>query len=180
MVGTEDGGVHLSIYDSFVIGSFPSPLSRVGHQSSIMVRHASHKSYTTHGLIMTSAVSPRAALYFGPMDLRFVSASGEYLSLVASKSTALQNLLRYVHQVQILMNAEWQATQDLPNRFLGNINEVLEENNKCSIVQAMYHSVATGHTFPAVREWLLDELAERVRVENCHYLNSINNKIAGP
>lgn len=97
------------------------------------------------------------------MDLRFVSTSSGYLSLLASKSTALQNLLRYIQQVQLLMISEWKSTQDLPSRFIGNVNDTLaEKNNRPNIVQAMYHSVATGHTIPVVKEWLVDELAERV------------------
>jgi anaphase-promoting complex subunit 4 len=97
------------------------------------------------------------------MDLRFVSASSKYLSLLASRSTALQNLLRYIHQVQVQMVNEWKATQDLPGKFLRNINETLREKGNRDLIQALYHSVATGHTFPAVREWLVDELSERVR-----------------
>lgn len=164
VVGTTDGRVHLTIYDSFVIGSFPI-LSSTSDSSKLnmeMVLHASHKHYSTHAVVVASPSSPSKELFFVPMDLRFVSGSNEYLSLLASKSTALQNILRYVNQVQILMAAEWQATQDLPERFLRNINETLQEKQGCDIVQALYHSVATGHTFPAVREWLVDELSERV------------------
>jgi len=61
------------------------------------------------------------------------------------------------------MIVEWKATRDLPSRFIRNINETLGEKNNRDIVQALYHSVATGHTFPEVREWLVDELSERVR-----------------
>lgn len=167
VAGTRDGRVHLSIYDSFVVGSFtlPSTTSGTGDSKSQMILHASHKRYSTHALIVSSVSSSTPELSFVPMDLRFVSGSSEYLPLLASRSTALQNLLRYIQQVQVLMSAEWQATQELPNRFLRNINETLEETQACNIVQAMYHSVATGHTFPAVREWLVDELAERVCTE---------------
>lgn len=91
-----------------------------------------------------------------------MSSSNGYLSLLASKSTTLQNLLRYVNSVQGLMVTEWKASRDLPGRFLANIDETLIEKCQMNIVDAMYHSVATGHTFPEVREWLVDELAERV------------------
>jgi len=160
VVGTKEGDIHLSIYDSFVIGSFTSPIIIGGH-SSQLVLHASHQKCSTHSLIMKTSVSENS-LHFVPMDLRFVSASSHYLSLLASRSTALQNLLRYIHQVQILMLNEWKATQELPAKFLRNINETLGEKGSRNIVQALYHSVATGHTFPAVREWLVDELTERV------------------
>lgn len=159
MVGTKEGNIHLSIYDTFLIGSFSSPLV-TNTLRSHLVLHASHEQYSTHALLMKSTTSE--TLSFVPMDLRFISASSEYLSLLASRSTALHNLLRYIHQVQLLMISEWKTTQDLPSRFLGNINETLAEKDTRDIVQALYHSVATGHTFPAVREWLVDELAERV------------------
>jgi anaphase-promoting complex subunit 4 len=77
------------------------------------------------------------SLYFVPMDLRFVSASSKYLSLLASRSTALQNLLRYIHQVQVQMANEWKATQDLPGKFLRNINETLGEKGNRDLVQAL-------------------------------------------
>jgi len=161
VVGTNEGQVHLSIYDSFVVGSFTSPT--IGSEGpSHLVLHSSHEQCSTHSLLMKSPGS--ASLYFVPMDLRFISASSDYLSLLASRSTNLQNLLRYIHQVQMLMVSEWKSTQELPGRFLRNINEELGKFNNGSrdIVQALYHSVATGHTFPAVKEWLVDELAERV------------------
>ncbi|KAG9244129.1 anaphase-promoting complex, cyclosome, subunit 4-domain-containing protein [Calycina marina] len=159
VVGTREGGIHLSIYDSFVIGSFKSPVM-IGDQPSYLIHHASHPEASTHTLLM-KATGPASALYFVPMDLRFVSSSSGYLSLLASRSTTLQNLLRYIRQVQVLMLEEWKTTQDLPSKFLRNINETLEEDGNRNIVQALYHSVATGHTFPAVKEWLVDELAER-------------------
>lgn len=161
VVGTKEGHIHLTIYDSFVVGSFQSPLSVEG-QNFHLVLHASNEQYSTHGLLMKAPGSGRS-LYFIPMDLRFISASSAYLSLLASRSTALQNLLRYINQVQNLMTSEWKATQELPGKFLRNINESLGDKGNRDIVQALYHSVATGHTFPEVREWLVDELAERVK-----------------
>jgi anaphase-promoting complex subunit 4 len=165
VVGTKEGHIHLTIYDSFVIGSFESPLLVEGERP-YLVLHASNEQYSTHGLLMKSP-GPIGALYIVPMDLRFISASSQYLSLLASRSTALQNLLRYINQVQGLMASEWKATQELPGRFLRNINETLGGKGNRDIVQALYHSVAIGDTFPEVREWLVDELAERVRPVRC-------------
>ncbi|KAH8589995.1 anaphase-promoting complex, cyclosome, subunit 4-domain-containing protein [Bisporella sp. PMI_857] len=158
IVGTREGSLHLSIYDSFVIGSF-SPVI-IGSHSSYLVLHASNQHCSTHALLMRSPNSD-GSLCFVPMDLRFVSASSDYLSLLASRSTTLQNLLRYIHHVQTLLICEWKGTQDLPARFIRNINETLDEDGGKDIVQALYHAVATGHMFPVVREWLVDELAER-------------------
>ena len=161
VVGTKEGNIHLSIYDSFEIGAFVSPVVIDG-VPCYLVHHASHQDVSSHALLMKSPKSDKA-LYLVPMDLRFISASSEYLSQLASRSTALNNLLRYIHQVQVLIISEWKSTQELPSKFLRNINETLaEKEDNRDIVQALYHSVATGHTFPAVREWLIDELSERV------------------
>ncbi|KAJ5038336.1 uncharacterized protein L3040_007202 [Drepanopeziza brunnea f. sp. 'multigermtubi'] len=159
VVGTREGNIHLSIYDSFELGTFVSPINIDGAPCQL-IRHASSGQLSTHALLMEPP-SSTGSLYFVPMDLRFISVSSDYLSLFASRSTALNNLLRYIHQVQILMVGEWKATQDLPSKFLRNINETLEEKDDRNIIQALYHSVATGHTLPTVREWLVDELSER-------------------
>lgn len=169
VVGTKEGAIHLSIYDSFVIGSFPSPEVSRGVPSYVVL-HASHELYSTHALLV-KGVGSQENIYFVPMDLRFVSSSSKNLSVLASRSTALQTLLRYIHQVQILMVTEWKSTQELPNRFLRNINDTLGEQGNRNIVQALYHSVATGHTFPVVREWLVDELSERVRTFSSTWLS---------
>lgn len=161
VAGTMEGNIRLSIYNSFLVGSFKSPPAP-GDLSSHLVFHAYHESYSTHALLLRSSAAEEK-LYFAPMDLRFISASSDYLSILASRSTLLQNLTKYIQQVQILMVNEWRGTQELAARFLRNINETLAEDRNRDIVQALYHSVATGHTFPAVREWLVDELAERVR-----------------
>ncbi|RFU31034.1 hypothetical protein B7463_g5333, partial [Scytalidium lignicola] len=162
VLGTKQGSIHLSIYDSFVIGSFNSQaiVKETTASSTCLALHSSHEEFSTHSLLLKGEDSSHT-IYFVPMDLRFVSVSSKYLPLIASRSTALQNLLRYIHQVQVSMINEWKSTQDLPSRFLRNINETLGESNNRDIVQALYHSVATGHTFQPVKEWLVDELTDR-------------------
>ncbi|KAI1190193.1 anaphase-promoting complex, cyclosome, subunit 4-domain-containing protein [Nemania serpens] len=167
IVGTDDGQVHISIYDSFVIGSFHYSLpSSLGPQTGLQLyASASHLELSTHMLVFRPSTGDKTkTLYLVPIDLTFVHSSPENLSLLASKTTALQKLLRYVKQVQIHMLHEWQSTRELPNRFLNSINDTLREAatyGEMNIGQAMYHSVVTGHTFPEVKEWLVDQLAER-------------------
>ncbi|KAK7938105.1 anaphase-promoting complex component Cut20/Apc4 [Apiospora aurea] len=99
IVGTTDGHVHLSIYDSFVIGTFhfkiPGPSGDDGALK--LSAHASHPDLSTHSLVFHINETLKEAGNYGDMD----------------------------------------------------------------IGQAMYHSVVTGHTFPEVKEWLVDQLAER-------------------
>ena len=169
IVGSNGGYLHLSIYDSFVIGSFqfkiPGPS---GNDTALKLSaHASHPDLSTHSLVFQSAADDGSnILYVVPWDLTFIYSSPENLSLLAFKTTTLQKLLRYVKQVQLRMLYEWQATRELPSKFLNSINETLKDAEiygKMDVGQAMYHSVVTGHTFPEVKEWLVDQLAERVR-----------------
>ncbi|OBT53580.1 hypothetical protein VE04_05467, partial [Pseudogymnoascus sp. 24MN13] len=161
VVGISTGHIHLTIFDSFVIGTFPSPLKSSKASRHQLIRHASHPHHAVHGLLMKSTSTLVGGLYFVPMHLGFLTSERSDLSLLASRSSALQNLLRYIYQVQTLMTAEYQATQDLPSRFLGNIDETLAEHGDWTIAPALYHQVVTGHTLPEVKEWLVDELAER-------------------
>ncbi|KAI1082374.1 anaphase-promoting complex, cyclosome, subunit 4-domain-containing protein [Whalleya microplaca] len=169
IVGTNDGRIHISIYDSFVIGSFnynlPSSFGKGASTPLQLCHHACHPDLSTHMLVFKpSGADQSTIMYLVPMDLTFIHSSPENLSLLASKTTTLQKLLRYVKQVQMHMMHEWQSTRELPTRFLNSINETLHESGnygEMNIGQAMYHSVVTGHTFPEVREWLVDQLAER-------------------
>lgn len=162
VAGLDDGQIHLSIYNCFQIGIFD-----LGTVSAQLKRcrsklHASHPYSSTHALLVTSALDERPSIIFVPVDLRFISASGGYLSLLAAKSTQLQNLLRYISQVYKLVEAAWKSCQDLPTKFMRNISEVLRERYQCDFVQAAYHLVVTGNCLPPVKEWLVDELSERV------------------
>ncbi|KAI1654284.1 anaphase-promoting complex, cyclosome, subunit 4-domain-containing protein [Daldinia decipiens] len=167
IVGTDDGQIHVSIYNSFVIGTFkyalPQPLGK--NVALQLCHHASHPDSSTHMLMFKpSEEAKTTTTYLVPIDLTFVHSSPENLSLLASKTTTLQKLLRYVKQVQIHMIHEWQSTRELPTRFLNSINKTLRESRKygeMGIVQALYHTVVTGHTFPEVWDWLVDQLAER-------------------
>ncbi|KAI0395355.1 anaphase-promoting complex, cyclosome, subunit 4-domain-containing protein [Xylariaceae sp. FL0594] len=167
IVGTSDGHIHVSIYDTFVIGSFHYALPpSFGKQRELQLcDSASHPELSTHMLVFRPSSEEKSkTLYIVPMDLTFIHSSPENLSLLASKTTTLQKLLRYVKQVQSHMIHEWQATRELPRRFLASINETLREAGSYGDMQigdALYHSVVTGHTFPEVREWLTDQLAER-------------------
>ena len=161
VVGTDAGDVHLSIYDSLTIDTFhyPSPTSRGPLR---LVQHASHRDVSTHALLFRP--SEPNVIEIVPMDLSFVVSSPINLSLLASKLTTLQKLLRYVRQCFLHMQVEYKNTRELPSRFLASVQEDLEksESGPRDIVSALYHTLVTGHTHEVVREWLVDSLAERV------------------
>ncbi|KAL9132465.1 MAG: hypothetical protein Q9175_006363 [Cornicularia normoerica] len=161
VVGFEDGTVHLSIYDFFEIGIFNLLQASRGFQDSRPILHCSHPYSTTHSMLVSTPVGDQEELHIVPLDLRLLSNAGRYLSLLASKSTQLHNLLRYIHQAQRQMYNDFKASQDLPSRFIANIEESLQEQAGCNWMQAAYHLVVTGNCHPEVKEWLVDQLGER-------------------
>ncbi len=162
-MGFEDGTVHLSIYDSFEIGNFDLQQAPRGVHGCKPLLHSSHPYSTTHSLLVSSQVGVEQELHVVPLDLRLISNAGRYLSLLAAKSTQLHNVLRYINQVQRQMYSDFKASQDLPRRFIGNVEEALMEQSDCTWMQAAYHLVVTGNCHPEVKEWLVDQLGERVR-----------------
>ena len=44
-----------------------------------------------------------------------------------------------------------------------NIEETLSEKDEGTFAAAAYHLAATGDCYASVREWLIDELGDRVR-----------------
>ena len=115
-------------------------------------------------MLVSTPVGDEEELHIIPLDLRLLSNAGRYLSLLASKSTQLHNVLRYIHQVQRQMYNDFKASQDLPKKFIANIEESLKEQEDCNWVQAAYHLLVTGNCSPEVKEWLVDQLGERVRI----------------
>ncbi|CAI7669413.1 unnamed protein product [Penicillium viridicatum] len=161
-VGFDDGTVHLRIFDCFEIGSFAVGSSPGISDSCRILRHASHPLSSTHALLASPVKGDtRGPLELVTMDLRFITKSGRYLSLLASKTTQLQNLLRYIGQVQRQIELEWKNAQELPARFLRSVNEDLQEKCQCDFITAIYHLVVTGHCFEPMKEFLTDIVGER-------------------
>ncbi|KAK5989342.1 Anaphase-promoting complex subunit 4-like protein [Cladobotryum mycophilum] len=162
IVGTSDGKLQLSIYDSFVIGSFPCP-ALDSKTTPHMIHHASHPTVSTHALVFAEKRVEPEELHLVPMDLPFLSYSPINLSLLSSKITTLQTLLRYLKQTSLHMAVEWKNAKELPTRFIKAVQVDLEEmeSGPRGIVPALYHTVLTGHAYPPLREWLVDSVAER-------------------
>lgn len=180
LVGTSDAKLHLGIHDSFMIGSFCC--SSLGQSSHLqLVKHASHAQVSTHSLLLANTLSRPQTMFLTPMDLSFISSSPLNLSLLASKLTTLQNLLRYLKQAQLHMLVEWKNTRELPARFLRSVEGDLENltYGPRNIVQALYHTVVTGHAHEPLREWLVDSLSERVRIDIQVHRQILLNSLLG-
>lgn len=162
-IGFDDGSVHLRIFDCFEIGSFPVGTSTPQMKSCHILRHACHPLSSTHALVVSTTTRDSSSpLSIVTLDLRFITKSGRYLSLLASKTTQLQNLLRYIGQVQRQIEMEWKNAQELPARFLRSVNQDLQDQCQCDFVTAIYHLVVTGHCFEPMKEFLVDIVGDRV------------------
>jgi anaphase-promoting complex subunit 4 len=121
---------------------------------------------STHTLVIQStSLAPEQGrtLHILALDLNFIPATAPYyLPTLASKSTKLQNLLRYLAQIQTQLAFEEKSAFDLPSKYLRNINESLSEHaNGTDFVTAAHHLIVTGECIPQLREWLVDEVGER-------------------
>ena len=167
LAGFEDGTVHLRIFDCFEIGSVSLISSLPSKMEACkLLHHAFHPMTSTHVLAVQtipSATYNSPALHIIALDLNFISATAPYyLPTLASKSTQLQNLLRYLAQTQTQLAFEVKSAFELPSKYLRNINESLAEHaNGADFVTAAYHLIVTGECIPQLREWLVDEVGER-------------------
>lgn len=158
IVGFEDGTIHLSIYDFFEIGSFRLKAAAPITRNPRPIMHCSHPLITTHAILTSVGEN----LELVPIDLRLISVAGRYLSSLASKANQLHNILRYLRQVQKQLYGDFKASQELPKRFIRNIEDDLKAKSDLTWEQAAYHLVVTGDCGPEVKEWLGDQLGERV------------------
>ncbi|EFE43746.1 hypothetical protein TRV_01494 [Trichophyton verrucosum HKI 0517] len=164
LAGLDDGSIHMRIFESFEIGSIDVSSSLDGSDSDTgegggykTLLHASHPMSTTHALLFQS----EAGMKLLNLDLRFITKAGRYLPLLASKVTQLQNLLRYIKQVQAQMHLEWKNARELPIRYLRNINEELKEQCHCDFVTATYHLIVTGDCYAPLKEFLATTISDR-------------------
>ena len=157
VIGYDDGVVHLSIYHFFDIGTFNigDPLDEIKPRA---IAHSSHPFSTTH-LLLTSTAE---RLEVVPFDMKLLYDGGKHLSSLASKCTQFQHILRYLKEVEVQLYGDFIASQVLPRKFIGVVDEELREHHDLKWEQAVYHLVATGACLPELKEWLVEQVGERV------------------
>ena len=175
----EDGSVHLSIYDLFEIGKFSLRQSLDLADNCRAIMHCFHRNCTTHTLVVHSSHGNRQSLSLLAFDMRLLSQAGSYLSSLASTSSQMRNLLRYIHQVQVQILGDFKAAFELPGRFMANVEETLHETGDWTWSQAAYHLIVTGHCPEAIKEWLVDQLGERVLETKSNLRGFTINIVAG-
>jgi anaphase-promoting complex subunit 4 len=167
---TRGGSVHPSIYDSLETVDVRLP-DAWGVKKSRVRKQASHPYCCSHGLLTEVQIQGTSKLAFVPLTLGFIPSAGIYLHLIASKTSQLQNLLLYLQQCLQRVRTFWRHSRDLPERFMRNIEEPLEEKDQGGLVENLYHLACTGNCPELVRDWLVDELQEAVRLSCLIYVH---------
>ena len=166
----ENRAISVMIYDSLEIGRVTIPDE--WEMGDCRIQHcASHPYATSHSLLIEYSeqkppskadVATRKRIALATLNIRFIQSAGMYLPIIVSKTTQLQNLLKYVQQTVKSMLAFWQQAKDLPSRFIRNVSESLVEKSEPNLIQSLYHLAMTGDCPSTIKDWLVDELSESV------------------
>ncbi|KAF2461753.1 anaphase-promoting complex, cyclosome, subunit 4-domain-containing protein [Lineolata rhizophorae] len=155
----DDGTVGVNIYDTLFIGNFKLPGSW-NLKKSIPLSVTSHPFSCTQSILMQVEDHQGPKLAWVPLALRFIPSCGINLHLISSRTTQLQKLLRYLIQTLRCMKQFLDLAQELPSKFIANINETLQEHDAGDLVDNLYHVAVTGDCPTLIREWLVDQLGE--------------------
>ncbi|PWW79833.1 hypothetical protein C7212DRAFT_273504 [Tuber magnatum] len=159
LIGEEDGKILLNVFDSFLIGTMDlSSLSDRLRPSSRLLRHTASSDLSTHSLLIEDVQSEN--ILFATMDILFIQQFGQYLFQLASTSTRVQALLRYIKETVVALEAEFKAMSDLAQRYVSIIDEdVKKQGSEVSL--EFFELLVTGVPSGILKEWLVDVLTER-------------------
>jgi len=132
-----------------------------------VIAHANNMFSTCFALLTTAEDSASTEVATAPIGLSIISLNGlstsyKFLDSVLKASSSLTALTEYLIQTILCIRSAWTSSQDLPSRFMGNIIESLASANELDLVSALYQLAVTGYYVPQLKEWLVDELGDRV------------------
>jgi anaphase-promoting complex subunit 4 len=154
-----DGNLRLILYDALSIGSIAPPASWNTHNIKHL-QHAYHPFSQTQMLLSeVSTPSPKIALV--PLSLRFLQSAGTHLQIIESQTAHLETLLQYVGESLLALHHHWNHATELPGKFMNLVTESLREKDEATVIQSLFHLAVTGNCPPIIKEWLVDQLAER-------------------
>ncbi|KAF8535008.1 anaphase-promoting complex, cyclosome, subunit 4-domain-containing protein [Trichophaea hybrida] len=159
LIAEEGGKILLNVFESFLIGTMD--LSSLTHQlepGSKLIRHAASFDLSTHSLLLHEPKMNH--LLFSTMDILFIQQFGQYLFQLASTSTRVQALIRYMRETVTTIETEFKIMNDLTQKFVGIIAEDAE-NVGSEVGLEFFEFLVTGGPSPTLKEWLMDTLTER-------------------
>jgi anaphase-promoting complex subunit 4 len=156
---SDSKGVQVILYDSLNIGTIPIPGLAEGSTVEYL-RHASHPLAHCH-VVMANMGADGLGLV--PISLRFLKSVGHNVHFIDFKTAQLEMLVQYIGECVSVVFHHWKHARELPRRFQQNVAEVLEDKKKPVLMASLYQLASTGRCTNYVKEWLTDEVAERVR-----------------
>jgi hypothetical protein len=159
LLSNQEGAIRVIVYDSLSIGNISLPFAHPARH----IKHASHPLAHCHVLLSQYEAGPtqfQTALL--PISFRFLRSAGRNIHFIDSKTAQLELLVQYVGEALIAIEHHWKHAQDLPSRFQQSISETLREKEEPSLSQSLYQLAVTGYCSETLKEWLTDQLAERV------------------
>lgn len=132
-----------------------------------VVAHANNMFSTCFALLTTRKIPSSTRAVTTNVGLSVISLHGlwksyEFLDSVFKASASLNALTEYIVQTILCIRSVWTSSQDLPSRFMGNIIESLSSAAELDLVSALYQLAVTGYCIAPLKEWLVDELGDRV------------------
>jgi anaphase-promoting complex subunit 4 len=95
------------------------------------------------------------------MDILFIQQFGQYLFQLASTSTRVQALLRYIQETVVALETEFKTMNDLAQRYVNIIDEDVQKQGS-EVSLEFFELLVTGVPSEVLKEWLVDVLTERV------------------
>jgi anaphase-promoting complex subunit 4 len=125
-----------------------------------LIRHAASHDISTHSLLLSEYKTNH--LLFSTLDILFIQQFGQYLFQLASTSTRVQALIRYMRETVTTIEAEFKTMNELTQRYVGIIAEDAEKVGS-EVGLELFEFLVTGGPSPTLKEWLVETLTERVR-----------------
>ena len=162
-----EGGIRTVLYQSLCLGLLRLP-SSWGLAICGSPCHSSHPFIGSHILLadissnVKGSGSSQSLTALVPLTLRFIQSSRGYLQKLTSKFAHLHNLLKYTEGCLHAIDSSYIQAHDLPSKFMRNAEETLAEKGEGPLVVSLFHLAVSGDCPPTIKEWLVDQIAERV------------------
>lgn len=168
-------GVHISLYNGFEAGVHQL-IDSIHQPDTRVILHASIAKSTTQTLLVRRDPASDSSLKFGEyrgtlsldiISLDGIRRSGIFLEYMIRSSQRFTAIINYVLLTVACLRGAWSNCQEIPSRFINSIDETLvAQKVSMDFTQALYHIALTGSCPPAVREWLVETLGDRVSFVN--------------
>lgn len=115
------------------------------------------------GMVESTSLSDSVTYFaLAPLTLRAIRNHGSVLQLIAFKLTQLQNVSYYIEDVGEIARQLFLETRRFPENRLELLDDQLKGEGHGTSMEALYQLAATGYCREALKNWLVDTVADRV------------------